>query len=109
GAAARPVQQIGGGKGARADARAAVRPHAALRAEMIALSDFDRDVRTVADVKMFGVALDRPGRRVHLVARHRGGVAAHDLPVETLWAPLLPVPGSTTTVTPLPPRIDNQA
>src|SRR6185295_8147344 len=65
------------------------------------LSDYVAAVRAIADVEAFGVVLGRPEERAQLVTRHRAGVAAHLLPLESLPAALRSVTVARTVITPL--------
>jgi transcriptional regulator with GAF, ATPase, and Fis domain len=70
------------------------------------LTDFESDVRTIADVEAFGVVLGRPGGRAQLMTRHRVGASAHLVPVDRLAAPFLPTVGTVTLLAPLAAHVD---
>src|SRR6267143_1192424 len=70
------------------------------------LSEFDGDVRAIADVEAFGAVLAAPEHRVQLFTRHRSGTAAHLFPPDRLPAALTSPPDAATIVTPLSSRFD---
>jgi transcriptional regulator with GAF, ATPase, and Fis domain len=70
------------------------------------LSDFDRDVRAIADVEMFGIVTGAPEDRARMITRLRAGASAHLLPLARLWTVLAPPLSAATIVTPLSSRDD---
>src|SRR2546422_2254688 len=70
------------------------------------LTEFDRDVRAIADVEAFGVVLAAAEHRAQLFTRHRSGTAAHLFPIDRLPAALTSPLDAATIITPLSARFD---